>query len=103
MTTTVAESLRAFRYFGNIFAPRVMLCGFTVYAAAGRFMSRLFVVRHGQASFMEQNYDKLSATGEIQARLLGEYWAHRRVVFDRIYSGPRVRQIETARIAGEVY
>jgi broad specificity phosphatase PhoE len=66
-------------------------------------MSRLFVVRHGQASFMEQNYDKLSATGEIQSRLLGEYWAHRRVIFDRIYSGPRIRQIETARIVGEAY
>jgi broad specificity phosphatase PhoE len=66
-------------------------------------VSRLFVVRHGQASFMEQNYDKLSAVGETQSRLLGEYWAHRRVIFDRIYSGPRVRQIETARIAGEAY
>src|SRR5579859_5815786 len=66
-------------------------------------MSRLFVVRHGQASFIEQNYDKLSATGETQSDLLGEYWAHRRVVFDQVYSGPRVRQIETARIVGEAY
>ncbi len=66
-------------------------------------MSRLFVVRHGQASFMEQNYDKLSAIGETQARLLGDYWARRRVLFDRVYSGPRVRQIETARIVGEAY
>lgn len=66
-------------------------------------MSRLFVVRHGQASFMEQNYDKLSAVGETQARLLGEYWARRRVLFDRVYSGPRIRQIETARIVSEAY
>jgi len=66
-------------------------------------MSRLFVVRHGQASFMEQDYDKLSTVGETQARLLGEYWAHRRVLFDRVYSGPRVRQIETARIVGDAY
>lgn len=66
-------------------------------------MSRLFVVRHGQASFMEQNYDKLSVVGETQSRLLGEYWAHRRVLFDRVYSGPRIRQIETARIVGEAY
>src|SRR5207248_75574 len=66
-------------------------------------MSRLFLVRHGQASFMEQNYDKLSAVGETQARLLGDYWARRRVLFDRVYSGPRVRQIETARIVGEAY
>ena len=66
-------------------------------------MSRLFLVRHGQASFLEQNYDKLSATGERQARLLGEYWARRRVTFDRVYSGPRSRQIETAQIVAEVY
>lgn len=66
-------------------------------------MSRLFLVRHGQASFLERNYDKLSATGERQARLLGEYWSHRRVTLPHVYSGPRSRQIETARIVGEIY
>src|SRR5437660_12130687 len=66
-------------------------------------MSTLFVIRHGQASFLEQNYDKLSALGETQARLLGEYWAKRRVIFDRVLSGPRTRQRETARITGEAY
>src|SRR5947208_8113973 len=66
-------------------------------------MGRLFVVRHGQASFMEQNYDKLSTIGETQSHLLGEYWARRRVIFDRVYSGPRARQIETARLVGEAY
>lgn len=64
-------------------------------------MSTLYVIRHGQASFLEQNYDKLSALGETQARMLGEYWAKRRVIFDRILSGPRTRQMETARITGE--
>ncbi len=38
-------------------------------------MSSLFLVRHGQASFLERNYDKLSAKGEEQARILGRYWA----------------------------
>jgi broad specificity phosphatase PhoE len=66
-------------------------------------MSRLFLVRHGQASFLERNYDKLSAKGEEQARILGKYWAGLNVVFDRVYSGPKVRQKETARIAGEAY
>jgi broad specificity phosphatase PhoE len=64
-------------------------------------MSRLFLVRHGQASFLEQNYDKLSTLGERQARLLGEYWAKRGRVFDRVISGPRIRQQETARLAGQ--
>ncbi len=66
-------------------------------------MSRLFLVRHGQASFLERNYDKLSAKGEEQARILGKYWAELNLGFDRVYSGPRVRQRETARIAGEAY
>ena len=66
-------------------------------------MSRLFLVRHGQASFLEQNYDKLSSLGGTQSRLLGEYWGHRRLTFQRAYTGPRTRQMETARIVGEEY
>jgi broad specificity phosphatase PhoE len=66
-------------------------------------MSHLILVRHGQASFLESNYDKLSAKGELQSRLLGEYWAQHQMKIDRVYTGPRVRQKETARIAGEAY
>src|SRR5260370_41378564 len=66
-------------------------------------MSRMFLVRHGQASFSEPNYDKLSATGEAQARLLGQYWVRHNVAFDSVCSGPRVRQGETARIVFEAY
>jgi broad specificity phosphatase PhoE len=66
-------------------------------------MSHLILVRHGQASFLEPNYDKLSQRGELQSRLLGEYWAQHRMKVDRVYTGPRVRQRETARIAGEAY
>ena len=66
-------------------------------------MSRLFLVRHGQASFLEPDYDKLSPKGEAQARRLGEYWARHQTAIDAVYSGPRIRQVETARIAGEAY
>lgn len=66
-------------------------------------MSYLVLVRHGQASFLEANYDKLSAKGEAQARLLGAYWATHKIGFDRVYSGPRARQRDTARIVGETY
>src|ERR1043165_10030660 len=66
-------------------------------------MSRLLLIRHGQASFLERNYDKLSSRGEAQSRILGEYWAGLKLCFDRVYSGPRVRQRETARIVGEAY
>ena len=61
-------------------------------------MSRIFLVRHAQASFLEPDYDKLSPIGETQARLLGEYWASRNIAFDGVYSGPRVRQIDTAKL-----
>lgn len=66
-------------------------------------MSRVILVRHAQASFLEPIYDKLSATGEVQSRLLGEYWACRGVQFSRVCSGPRVRQVQTARIIEEAY
>jgi len=66
-------------------------------------MGRLFLVRHAQASFLEPSYDRLSPTGETQAHLLGEYWARRNVVFDRVCSGPRLRQRGTAKIVGEAY
>jgi broad specificity phosphatase PhoE len=66
-------------------------------------VSRILLVRHAQASFLEPDYDKLSPTGETQARMLGEYWASRNVAFDRVYSGPRVRQIQTAKIVTGIY
>jgi broad specificity phosphatase PhoE len=66
-------------------------------------VSQIILVRHGQASFLERDYDKLCPNGEAQSRLLGEYWSRRGVVFSGVYSGPRVRQTETARIVAESY
>ena len=66
-------------------------------------MSNLYVVRHGQASFFAEDYDQLSLVGETQSRLLGEYWAHRNVRFDHVYTGPCRRHVDTARIVGEVF
>jgi broad specificity phosphatase PhoE len=66
-------------------------------------MARVTLVRHAQASFLEPNYDQLCATGEVQARLLGEYWARRGLGFRRAWSGPCARQVQTARIVEEAY
>ncbi len=66
-------------------------------------MGTLYLVRHGQASFLEQNYDKLSTLGETQARLLGEYWARRGLVFDRTCVGPCVRQKDTLKLVSAAY
>jgi broad specificity phosphatase PhoE len=61
-------------------------------------VSLLYLVRHGQASFFAENYDRLSPLGELQARRLGEFFAARGVGFDAAYSGPAERQKRTAEI-----
>jgi broad specificity phosphatase PhoE len=66
-------------------------------------MGRVFLVRHAQASFLEPDYDKLSATGEAQARVLGEYWARHKVTFDRVCAGPRVRHRDTEKAVRESF
>lgn len=66
-------------------------------------MGRLFLVRHAQASFLSQDYDQLSARGETQARLLGSYWARRKVIFDCVCAGPCVRHRQTAELVAEAY
>lgn len=59
-------------------------------------MSSLSLVRHAQASFFADHYDQLSALGEKQARLLGEYWAQSGRAIDEVYVGPRQRHRQTA-------
>lgn len=66
-------------------------------------MSVLILVRHGQASLFAENYDCLSAIGEQQARLLGEYWSRQGTVINDVVTGPRSRQHRTAMLAGESY
>ena len=66
-------------------------------------MGRLFLVRHAQACFLSQNYDQLSTLGEKQAKLLGEYWAQRNVVFDRVCTGPALRHQHTAQLVSNAY
>ena len=62
-------------------------------------MGNVFMIRHGQASAFEENYDRLSTLGERQARLLGETWARRGFKPDRVFTGPRMRHERTAEIA----
>ncbi len=50
-------------------------------------MSRLFLIRHGQASFLSDNYDQLSETGESQAQALGEELTADNIVFDAVFCG----------------
>lgn len=66
-------------------------------------MSTLYLVRHGQASFGQSDYDQLSELGERQARRLGEYWLRQGVSLDAVYSGTLRRQIQSAEGAAAVY
>ncbi len=58
-------------------------------------MAHLTLVRHGQASYGAQNYDKLSDLGWRQSRWLGEHFAERGIRFDRVVRGTLVRHAET--------
>lgn len=59
-------------------------------------MSTLYMIRHGQASFGQKNYDQLSELGAAQAKLLGEYCHGLGICFDAFYTGTMQRHIETA-------
>lgn len=65
-------------------------------------MSRIYLVRHGQAG-TRKAYDSLSELGWRQARLLGEYFVSEKIHFTRAYSGALARQEETASQVRRVY
>ncbi|XHS80135.1 histidine phosphatase family protein [Burkholderiaceae bacterium UC74_6] len=58
-------------------------------------MATLTLVRHGQASFGAHDYDQLSARGEQQCRLLGEYWRARGRRFDAVLMGTLKRHAQS--------
>lgn len=62
-------------------------------------MSSIYLIRHGQASFGADDYDKLSQLGLRQAHVVGEYLRDSGIHFDAVYSGNLSRQRETARLA----
>jgi broad specificity phosphatase PhoE len=59
-------------------------------------MSEIFLIRHGQASFGRENYDRLSPLGLRQARVLAEHFIGIERHFDGIYFGRLERQRATA-------
>jgi broad specificity phosphatase PhoE len=60
-------------------------------------VSRLLLIRHGQASFGAADYDVLSDLGAEQSRCLGAYLADRSIAIDALYQGPCARHLDTAR------
>lgn len=59
-------------------------------------MSTLWIIRHGQASFGDVNYDKLSDLGQAQSRILGRFLRQTGVSFHSVFTGDMRRQTETA-------
>ncbi len=59
-------------------------------------MAAVYLIRHGQASFDQDDYDHLSAVGFKQAEILGNYWRtlpHPNP--DKIYRGALLRHQQT--------
>lgn len=62
-------------------------------------MGTLYLIRHGQASYGEADYDRLSARGQDQARAVGRWLATRQI--SALYTGPLRRQVQTGAFACE--
>jgi broad specificity phosphatase PhoE len=58
-------------------------------------MGNLYLVRHGQASFGEANYDQLSELGHRQSVRLGQYFASQKLHFDAVLTGTLSRHRQT--------
>jgi broad specificity phosphatase PhoE len=59
-------------------------------------MGQIYLVRHGQASFGAADYDRLSAHGTEQSRMLGAWFASSRQSFGQVVTGGLKRHRQTA-------
>jgi broad specificity phosphatase PhoE len=59
-------------------------------------MARIYLVRHGQASLLEEDYDRLSPLGETQSRQVGAWLGARIAPPVAIVCGTLKRQRQTA-------
>ncbi|MEM8548562.1 MAG: histidine phosphatase family protein, partial [Pseudomonadota bacterium] len=66
-------------------------------------MSTLLVIRHGQARFLTEDYDRLSELGVGQARALGEAWVQAGIQPTHAFAGSLVRQQATATACAEAF
>jgi broad specificity phosphatase PhoE len=58
-------------------------------------MGQLYLVRHGQASFGSDDYDRLSELGRRQCVRLGEYFRDSGIVFEAALTGTLKRQVDS--------
>lgn len=62
-------------------------------------MTTIYLVRHGQASFGAESYDKLSPNGELQAKILGQYFDKILKEEPYVVAGSMQRHQQTANFA----
>lgn len=62
-------------------------------------MPRLYLIRHGQASFGHANYDQLSGTGKKQSALISGHFQESVLKDAVVYSGAMQRHKETLQLA----
>lgn len=58
-------------------------------------MGTLYLVRHGQASFGSDDYDRLSELGARQCERLGEYFRAKGLRFDGVITGTLKRHVQS--------
>ncbi|MFN9904827.1 MAG: histidine phosphatase family protein, partial [bacterium] len=58
-------------------------------------MGTLYLVRHGQASFGSEDYDRLSELGRRQCAALGEWMRERGITFEGTLRGTHRRHRES--------
>ncbi len=61
------------------------------------------MIRHGQATFGEADYDRLSPKGKQQARIVANQLCRLNTRFDAVYTGTLVRQRQTCQVMAETY
>lgn len=62
-------------------------------------MTTIYLIRHGQASFGAESYDKLSPNGELQAQVLGRYFQKILREAPYVVAGSMQRHQQTAHLA----
>ncbi len=58
-------------------------------------MSKIYLIRHAQASFLADDYDNLSEKGFLQSDALGKYFVEKNILFNKIYIGKLKRHQQT--------
>jgi broad specificity phosphatase PhoE len=66
-------------------------------------MSRIYLVRHGQAPCGTEDYDRLTATGVLQCEQLARHWRAIGRPVHRLFSGTLRRQRDSAAVFARAY